>query len=348
MAGDLLLVGSYTRPPHRGDGISTFRHDRNTGKLEHIVSLVGTPNPSFLALHPSKPFLLSVNETEPLGEVSSYLVEKNGALKTLSRQSSGGGSPCHLCTDPRGEFLVVANHSEGNVAIFPITPDGKLLPATDVREHCNPGPVSRAHFVGFDPTGSILIVVDKGTDKLMFYELDRAKGCLKPSFYEFMKMHTDSAPRHLTFHPSGKIVYVNGEADCTISVHHFDPVKGDFRELQVVSTLFQGEACEDDTTAEITIHPTRPFLFVSNRGRNTVSAFTFDQIGRMSPIGEWPTAGRNPRHFAIDPKGDWLYVGNQDSGSIAAFRIDPISGELRRNGGDFSIASPACLLFHCL
>jgi len=348
VAEDLLFVGSYTRSPHRGDGISSFRYDPNSGKLEHLVSLVGTPNPSFLALHPSKPFLFSANEDEPFGEVSSYEIgDGSGQLKTLSRESSGGGSPCHICTDPRGEFAFVANHSGGNVAVFPITPDGKLLPATDVREHSVDSPASHAHFVGFDPTGAVLIVIDKGTDKLMLYELDRAKGCLVPYRYEFMKVHVGAAPRHLVFHPNGKTVFVNGEADCTISAHAFDLQEGDFREIQVVSTLLDDEFSEGDTTAEIATHPVRPFLYVSNRGKNTIAAFRFDKTGRLNPIGAWPTGGKNPRHFAIDPSGARLYVANQDSGSIVTFQIDRESGALEPNGVRNSITSPTCLQF-CL
>lgn len=344
MAGNLVFVGSYTRPPYRGDGISTFLRDPATGKLELLVTLVGAQNPSFLALNPAENLLFCVDEKDPEGEVSSYSIdEETGQLKPHSRQPSGGGAPCHLCTDPLGEFLFVANHTEGNVAVFPIGKDGSLLPSTDLREHDLLE--SHAHFVGFDPSGSVLLVADKGTDKLMLYTLRRDKGCLEPFDPPFIRIHEGAAPRHIAFHPSGKIVYVNGEADCTISAHSFDLKGGKFDELQVVPTLMNGKPGESDTTAEIAVHPSGKWLYVTNRGKNSVTAFNIHFEGELSLLGSRPTGGKNPRHFAIDPSGDRIYVANQDSGTIVPFAIDQETGQLSQLQGNTQVGSPACLLF---
>ena len=85
-----------------------------------------SPNPSFLCLSPDRKTLFAVNEHWKEGEVSSFRVEaETGALTFLGKQSTQGGSPCHLCTDPAGKWLFVANHNDGSLAMFPIEEGGR-------------------------------------------------------------------------------------------------------------------------------------------------------------------------------------------------------------------------------
>jgi 6-phosphogluconolactonase len=67
--------------------------------------------------------------------------------------------------------------------------------------------------------------------------------------------------------------------------------------------------------------------------------------GKHYPTGEFPTGGKEPRHFAIDPTGRFLLAENQNSNSIAVFRIDPTSGSLATTGETASVPSPVCLVF---
>jgi 6-phosphogluconolactonase len=358
MRTNLVYVGSYTEPaPRTGEGISIVRHDPATGALTRLETVGGVVNPSFLAFDPNHRFLFAVNETQqyqgrPSGAVSSFAIDPaSGGLTFLSKQPTEGGDPCHLCTDPSGRFLFVANHEDGTVATLPVGADGRLGPASDVRQHegSGPGPTQagpHAHFVTLDPTGQFVLVNDKGIDKIMVYRLDPAAGRLVPNDPPFGVLHAGAAPRHLAFHPSGRYAYVNGEADMTVNVFAYDGARGAFTALHYLSTLPDGASRERVSTAQIQVEPSGRFVYVSNRGHDSIAIFAIDPAtGRASAAGHVATGGRTPRNFAIDPSGRFLYAANQNSDTIVCFRIDPTTGGLTPTGQVTAVGAPVCVLF---
>lgn len=353
MASQLVYIGTYTRPGG-AEGIYLYRQDPETGTLTRL-SVTPDVNPSFLALDPTKRFLFAVDETkeyqgEESGSASSYRIDPTtGALTFLSRQATHGGDPCHLCTDPTGRWLIVANHEHGNVAVLPIDADGNLQPTSDLRQHegSGPGPTQRgphAHFVTLDPTKRLVLVNDKGIDKVMIYRL--IDGKLVPHDPPFARLHPGAAPRHLAFHPNGRFAYVNGEADLTVTAFAYDAERGALTELHYLSTLPEGASRERGSTAQILVDPSGRFLYVSNRGHDSLALFAIDPAtGRLTAIGHQPTGGRTPRNFAIDPTGTYLYAANQDSDNIVHFRINPETGQLTPTGGVTAVGAPVCIRF---
>jgi 6-phosphogluconolactonase len=98
---------------------------------------------------------------------------------------------------------------------------------------------------------------------------------------------------------------------------------------QTLATLpadFKGtNAC-----AEIRLHPSNRFLYVSNRGHDSIARFQIDQnTGAMTSLGQTPTE-KTPRSFDIDPSGKFLFAAGESSGRLAAYRIDAASGDLER------------------
>jgi 6-phosphogluconolactonase len=55
--------------------------------------------------------------------------------------------------------------------------------------------------------------------------------------------------------------------------------------------------------------------------------------------------GKNPRHFAIAPGGEWLLVANQDSGDLTVFRIEDDGLRVVRTGGRIAVSSPTVVAF---
>jgi 6-phosphogluconolactonase len=341
-----VYVGTYTRLT--GQGIQVFDVDAASGSLRHRQS-VAAVDPSFLALDAAGTTLFAVSEGmgSEGGAVESYAVDPDtAALMWLSRQSTGGGEPCHLCIEPSGRWLVVANHEHGSVAVFPIFADGRLGARSDLRQHVGsgPGPTQagpHAHFVTPDPTGQRLLVCDKGIDQVLRYQV--VDGRLVPDTPAAMRLHPGAAPRHLSFHPSGRYCYVNGEADMTINAFAYPD---GLSEMQSLSTLPDGADREGCSTAQIMVEPSGRFVYVSNRGHDSLACFAIDaDSGRLTPLGHVSTQGRTPRNFNIDPSGRRLYVANQNSDTIVTFGIDPQTGALTPTGQVVEVGAPVCILF---
>lgn len=349
---NLAYVGTYTRSG-RSEGLHVFAHDPNTGKLTHR-STIEEADPSFLAFDPSRRFLFAVSEGlgRDNGAVVSYAIDpQTGGLSRLSRQQTGGGEPCHLCVDPSGRWVIVANHEHGSVAVFPVEEDGRLGQRSHLIEHVGsgPGPTQEgphAHHAAFDPRGERVLIADKGIDQVVVYRLDTTRGKLVPNDPPSGKVHAGAAPRHLAFDNSGRYVYVNGEADMTLAVLSYDPDTGAMQELQSLSTLPPGTDASGYSTAEVAVDPTGQFVYVSNRGHDSIASFAIDQnTGRITAVGHTSTMGRTPRNFAIDPGGARLYAGNQESDTIVHFDLNPNTGALTHNGDVTNVGAPVCILF---
>jgi 6-phosphogluconolactonase len=330
-----------------------FGHNPETGRLTRRSSIEEV-DPSWLAFDPTRRFLFTASEglTSDTAAVASFAIDADtGELTWLSRQPTGGGEPCHLCVDPTGRFLVVANHENGSVALFPIDAGGRLGAASDFKQHVGSGPGAtqqgpHAHHVTFDPPGRRVLVTDKGIDKVVAYQLDSASGKLVPNDPPFGNIHAGAAPRHLAFSNDGRYAYVNGEADMTLCVCSYDQATGAMQELQVMPTLPTGAGLEGVSTAELVVEPAGHFVYVSNRGHDSIASFAIDQgSGRLTPLGHVSTNGRTPRNFSIDPTGRRLYAGNQDSHTIVHFDLDGQTGQLTANGDVTEVGAPVCILF---
>jgi 6-phosphogluconolactonase len=318
---------------------------------------VATRNPSFLAVHPAGHFLYAVGEMDnasgkPAGTVSAFSLDRqSGKLALLNQQASGGGGPCHLSVDATGKCLLVANYGSGSIAALPIHPDGSLgEPATTIQHtgsSVNPqrqaGP--HAHFICPSPDNRFALNCDLGLDQVLVYRLDAAAATLTSNDPPFAAVAPGAGPRHLTFSPDGKFVYVINEMGSTISAFSYHSTDAAMTEVQTLSTLPK-DFSTNNTCAEIVLHPSGKFLYGSNRGHDSITVFAVDQkSGRLAFVEHQSSKGRTPRHIAIDPTGYWLFAENQASDSVIVFAIDADTGKLRPTGQSLTVGSPVCAVF---
>jgi 6-phosphogluconolactonase len=251
MADDLVLCGTYTDPSRQagfevtpanpvmcmtGDtgsaGIYVFRRNAETGALA-LLATAAAVNPSFLASDGRGRFVFAVNEVrdfegEASGAVTAYALDRaSGTLREINQVASGGGNPCHLSLSHDERFLLVANHEAGTVAVMPVGDDGSLSEFVDLRTD---EPVdergAHAHFVTADPAGAFVLSADTGTDRVMIYRQDPETGRLVPNDPPWGETHPGGSPRHLAFSTGGLHLFANGEADLTLSLFRYDPVRG--------------------------------------------------------------------------------------------------------------------------
>jgi 6-phosphogluconolactonase len=349
---DLVLhVGTYTSG--KSDGIYTYGMDPTTGAL-HQINSAKSNNPSFLVVNPGR-FLYAVNEVSELdgkrtGGVSAFAIHPRTLdLTFINQQPSEGADPCHLSFDRARKNLLVANYTGGSVAVLPIRSDGSLGPAVDVKQHEGSGPREQqkgphAHCIKLDRANRFAFAADLGSDKVMIYRFNPVSGKLDPAQQPSATLHPGAGPRHLTFHPNGKYLYVINELDSSLTTFKYDATHGALTAFETVSTLprdFSGTSY----CADIHVSQSGRFLYGSNRGHNSIVVFAIDApSGRLSLVEHVSTEGKWPRNFTIDPTGRFLLVANQHTDNVVTFRIDSQTGRLKATN-QTDIPVPVCLQF---
>jgi 6-phosphogluconolactonase len=353
----LVYFGTYTAT--KSKGIYVSRLDARTGALTPPQLAVETPSPSFLAIDPKGRFVYAVNEVDTFngtrtGSVSAFKIDRaQGTLSALNQQASMGAGPAHLEVDKAGKNVLVANYGGGSVAVLPISTDGSLKPASSSIQHTgssvNPdrqkGP--HAHSINVDPSDRFAYVADLGLDKILIYRYNADQGSIAPADPPFAAVEPGAGPRHVAIHPSGRFVYVINEIQCTVTAFSRDPKTGALTVLHSLSTLPAGQSVQKGySTAELLVHPSGKFLYGSNRGHDSIVAFTIDEkTGRLTYVQNEPTQGSTPRGFGIDPTGTYLIAGNQRSDSVVVFRIDAATGKIAPTGNKIEVGSPVCVQF---
>jgi putative heme-binding domain-containing protein len=349
-----VYVGTYTGKDSKG--IYRCEFDPDGGKLTAPVLVAETVNPTFLTIHPSGKFLYAVGEIDKFGgkkagAVNAYSIDpRTGDLKLLNQQSSGGSGPCYIATDRAGKHVLVANYGGGSVAVQPVKDDGSLGEQTAFIQHQGSsvdksrqeGP--HAHSINLDRANRFAIAADLGLDKLLVYKYDARKGTLTPNDPPAMDTAPGAGPRHFTFDGSGKHAYFCGEMDSTVSAMDYDARKGVLTKIQTLSTLPAPH--KGNSTAEVRVHPSGKFVYVSNRGHDSIAIFKVDpSTGKLTAAGHVGKGFKVPRNFNFDPSGKWMIVAGQDSNNLCVFAIDQETGALKPTDNVVHVGGPVCVKF---
>jgi 6-phosphogluconolactonase len=359
----IVYVGTYTTKTS-SKGIYSFHFDTHTGQLSAVGVAVETPDPSWVAVHPSGKYVYAVNEAGKTSTVSSFAVDAmNGKLTLLNQKPSLGDDPCYLSFDKTGKYVLVANYSSGAIAVFPILPDGRLGEHTAlVKDQGSTGPnkvrqeAPHAHWIETSLDDSSAYVADLGLDRVLRYGFDATNGTLSTAPVQSNWSHSvldpsaklarSTGPRHAVFSSNGAQMYVLGELRSTVTAFNMIGLDAFVPTVfQKISTLPKGFSGRNDA-AEIALHPSGKFLYTSNRGNDTIAVFDVQRRGgRLSLVANIPTGGKEPRHFAIDPSGNYLLAENQLSDNIVVFKIDLATGLLTPTGQVLDVPSPVDLTF---
>lgn len=342
----LAYVGCRTTAARnaRGEGLAVFR--AGPGRWERLQLLTGIENPSFLAFGGGGRHLYAVHGDGT--EASAFRVGEDGLLTPLNRVPTGGRNPVHLSASPDGRFLVVANHATSSVALLRIGAEGALGEIADLVElRGEPGPHrieqthAKPHQVRFDPAGRVLLVPDKGLDRVFAFALDGAAGRLR--LLGETRLPAGAGPRHLAFGPGGAMAYVLNELDSTVVACRHDARCGALTPVQRLTTLPE-DALMESRAAEIAVSPDGGTLYASNRGHDSIAVFAIDPAsGRLAPRGWVAAGGRTPRHFALSADGARLFVASETDDLIQGFAVGP-DGMLAPTGEVARTGSPVCLL----
>ena len=251
--------------------------------------------------------------------VSCKIDPANGGLTPISEVDLEGHKCCFLSTDRSGRFLLSAYYRSGMVAVHPIGDDGAAHgpPADRVETE------RYSHWLATDRSNRYAFVPHvQSANKIAQFHFDATTGKLTPNGVPTVAAGPGQGPRHLAFHPELDVVYADNEQECSVTVYQLDTANGTLKAVQTLSTLpeegFEGEK----SNAQLHIHPDGRAVYASNRGPDSIAMFSVDpQTGAISSLGQQP-AQRIPRSFGIDPDGDFLISGADESNVLTSFRID--------------------------
>ncbi|MEV6942568.1 lactonase family protein [Streptomyces sp. NPDC051172] len=336
-----LHLGTYTTVEGGGTGVGLATYDPGSGRITGTGTLTGIVNPSYLALHPDRRTLYTVNEHDHGAVTAVRLADR----KILGARATGGAGPCHLSVHPGGSWLLSANYTSGSVSVHPIDKSGALGERTDVVTHSTPSPGPgqqgpHAHQFITSPDGGHVLAVDLGTDTVYTYRLDERRGTLT----EVAQAHTrpGAGPRHLTFHPGGRHAYLANEVDNTVAVCAYEPATG---RLTIGEPQSTGSGPGTNYPAQFVVTANGSYAYLANRGDNSLARYAVEADGaRLRLLGTVPVSGDFPRQIAFSPDGSLLFAANQKSGTVSVFHVDGESGDLRLAGEPFASPVAVCAL----
>jgi len=365
-----FLVGTYTdldalahQPyaPTSGKGIYTLNISKNGELSERSVKEI--LNPAVLIPHSNGSMLYAIVETiQNNGDVVQLSVDIDGNLSDEGVFTASGKSTCYLALSPQKDIAIVVNYWDAIIDVVEVDVDGKLgnqiqsfkqLYRNDGEwrqveyredhwENRQVGP--HAHCAHF--WHHWVFIPDLGENAVFQYRYDPEKRQLEPDTH--IKFDAGSGPRHMAMHPTLDICYVSNELFNTVCVAALDSSEPEISKERLLPIQYESTLENRDQTSyvsEIKLSSDAKFLYVSNRGDNSLAIFKVLDDGRLERIDIVSTGGKFPRHFALTPCGKAVLVANQDSSTLTLFTRDIHTGLIVPTGQEYSVPAPNYIRF---
>ncbi len=296
-----------------------FGMDAGSGQLRLNREIQLSARPYQLCTDPQQQYLYQQLRSESYSAVASFRVDPASGDVTQIGEVELGADACYVATDHTGRFLLAAYLIAGMVTVHPIGSDGVVHgPATDQR-------ITEiyAHSILVDPSNCYAFVPHvTPTDTIHQFLFDAGSGKLRPGNTPKIDTAPGHGPRHLAFHPGGKVVYANEEQSSSVAAYRLDPSTGILKLLQSISTLPEKGFDAKNSTGSVRVHPAGKAVYVSNRGHDSIAMFAVDAgTGLLSPLGR-VRSEPIPRPIGISSDGRFFFAGSDETGRLSSYRID--------------------------
>lgn len=365
-----LLIGTYSdmdalahQPyaPVPGEGIYTMTLTA-TGTLEPVAT-ESVLNPAVLIPGDGDNLYAVLETIRETGTVVRYTVADDGTLNEQDRFGATGKSTCYITLVPNRDAAIVINYWDAIIDVVDLDADGRLgeVLQSFVQHHRAEGEwrqvANREDHWGNRQVGphahcahvwhDWAFIPDLGENAIFQYRWNTQTRQLEPELH--IEFEAGSGPRHMAMHPSLDVCYVSNELFNTVCAAHLD--SSDPAEVKPRLVPFQYESTLENRdqvsyVSEIKLSADARFLYVSNRGDNSLATFSVNpDDGSLTRIAVTPTGGKFPRHFAISPDGKAVLVANQDSGHVRVFGRDVETGELTQTDVVVEVPAPNYIRF---
>jgi len=317
------------------DKILVFAQDTDTGGLTLQQEIAAEGGPTVLAISPDQRTVYVGFRTVPA--IASYRIGAGGGL-TSRATVSVEHPPTFLACDRTGGYLLSAYYQGGGATVHPLGADGAVGAAAGAWIASAVG----AHAIATDRSNRFAFVPhianlndnvleprreNPGPNKILQFRFDAATGRLSPNTPFEVIPAGRTGPRHFCFHPTQDVVYFSDEQGCSVTSYRLDPATGALSSPRTIATLPDGFAGRN-TCSQIHMTPSGRFLYVPNRGHNSIAGFAADPVtGDLTPVGRVATEAV-PSAFCLDPAGRFVYAAGTASGRLASYRVDEATGVL--------------------
>lgn len=295
------------------DRILVYLLDSETGllTLENQVATSSAPG-SFCFNGDGNRIYVSLKNP---GSIAAYEFGEDSELTLLGEVDTGAYAG-YVSVHRSGEFLFGSYYAAGQVTVHRILDGGTL--STDPIQKIKTD--NNAHAVVSDPSGEYLFVPHTRPNKIFQFRIDSSNGELVANNPSSLIRNVDTGPRHLWFHPSLDMAYGSDEQGSSISAYALNSEKGTLTHIDSLSSLPNGFS-GSNSTSDIEVHPSGKFVYIANRGHNSIAAFAIDEADGSLSFVEHAAVDPVPRSFNITPKGDFLIAAGQHTNSLKVFRI---------------------------
>jgi 6-phosphogluconolactonase len=320
-----IIFGTYTKRDSEGIYTASF----NQGILSDLVLKFPLMNPTYFAIQDHS--LFAVSQKDKQGGIACY---EAGVF--VNEVLQDGSTPCFVDYVKDKKLVLSANYHLGNIISYAYTPKKGIRLIQKIEY----GPSSHAHYIKYFKQLDEVLVCDLGLNREVAYSVDPYL-MLHPKYTFSAK--EGQGPRHLIVHPMKPIIYVFAELSSELLILVHDGFG--LRQVQCLSTL---PANEQDlrSGAAIRIDQKGKFIYVSNRGHDSISVFKLDETGKKAEmIQNIKTEGDHPRDFNLSPDGKYCVVVHKDSDNAVVFTIDHFTGKLTLLSKDYSVPEAVCVEF---
>jgi 6-phosphogluconolactonase (cycloisomerase 2 family) len=310
------------------------------GSLTHVGSVptggtgsgAGLGSQGALTLSRNHRWLYAVNPGSD--EISVFRV-RGTHLTLVEVAPSGGDMP--ISVTARGRLVYVLNAGgDGNIQGFRRTPAGILHPITGSNEPLStaaPGPAQ----IDFAPDGRHLVVTEKGTNRITFYDVASNGSASGPDW----RASAGQTPFGFEFTRGGTLVVseaFGGATDASATSTYMFRPNGNLRHLDGPVGTTETAACWVAVTND------GHFAYVTNTGSGSVSGYSVANDGELMLLdADGVTAstgtGSSPIDAAFDRTSGHLYVLNAGTDEISIF-VRMADGSLD-DGGSMPVADGA-------
>lgn len=331
-----ILLGTYTK--QSSEGIYQINLDTSSKQLKDLKLVTKVDNPTYLALG-TKNVLYAVDRFKDQGGLS--VTDLNNPITVKQHIVQPGTPPAYVTFDKTNQLVFDANYHEGTLHAYEILSDQTLKLVSTFKNNGN-GPLkeqdaSHLHYVDRTPDGK-LIACDLGTDQVFILDYEANQFNVVSTY----KTAAGFGPRHVTFDSHGQFAYLVGELSSSVEVLKYSD--GNLTHVQTIKTI-PDSWNNPNGAAAIRISADDRFVYVSNRGYDSIATFAVNSDGTLELVQNINIEGSFPRDFALNSDEQFLVCGNQTTNNLTLFERDSTNGRLKIVQSNVSAPEVVCVRF---